>query len=61
MEIILNKKQILYYKKQVLLNLKDSDYFQQYNHLLEEAREEETIVFLNQKILESVRDYGNFD
>lgn len=60
-EDILDKRDIHYYKKKVLIQTRDVNDLKKYNLLLDKAREEETIVFLNQKILESVREDGIFD
>lgn len=55
MEQILKEKNTTYYKKKIEVYLEDLELLQKYNLLLEQAKNEETVIFLNQKILERVK------
>lgn len=53
-ENILDAKNIKYYKKNMQILEEEKDIFNKYNMLLEKASNEETIILLNQKILEKM-------
>ena len=53
-EKILESQKIHYYKKELTVLESDSEQFSKYNLLLEKANSEESVLILNQKILESM-------
>ena len=53
-EKILESQKIHYYKKEITVLESDSEQFSKYNLLLEKANSEESVLLLNQKILESM-------
>lgn len=53
-EKILESQKIHYYKKELTVLESDSEQFSKYNLLLEKANSEESVLLLNQKILESM-------
>ena len=53
-EKILEGQKIHYYKKEITVLESDSEQFSKYNLLLEKANSEESVLLLNQKILESM-------
>lgn len=53
-EKILESQKIHYYKKELTVLESDSEQFSKYNLLLEKVNSEESVLLLNQKILESM-------
>jgi len=53
-ETALQEKNIRYYKKEIQVLEKEGDLFSKYNVMLEKAENKETILLLNQKILEKM-------
>lgn len=53
-EEYLKEEQIHYYKKEIEIYENNIDLFSKYNVMLEKAEEKETILLLNQKILEKM-------
>ena len=53
-EKILESQKIHYYKKEITVLESDSEQFSKYNLLLEKANSEESVLLVNQKILESM-------
>lgn len=54
-EAILQKENIPYYEKEMQVLIKNEKNLEGYNLMLENALEEETVKFLNRKMLESVK------
>lgn len=59
MESILKERKIPYYKKEMNIDFENLEEVKRYSILLEKASEEETVLFLNQKLLESVKVYDD--
>lgn len=55
-EKILNEKNISFYKKKIQILEEEKNLFLKYNMLLEKAQNEETVLLLNQKILEKMSE-----
>ena len=53
-EVIMKRKGIHYYKKDLIIEKSDQDLFYKYNMLLEKTNEEEVILLLNTRILEKM-------
>ena len=53
-EKILNTQNIHYYKKELTVLESDTELFSKYNLLLERASSDESVLLLNEKILESM-------
>ena len=64
LENILKENNVHYYKKELQIMSSDVELFSKYNLMLEKANNKETVLLLNQKILEKIYEnpvtkYGN--